>query len=288
MGVEAARRALAAPSTARPAEDLFFSTPAPAYLDKTNATAIHAALGLPEWAGAYDVVGIGAVGRRRPAVGPARPSPTASGRWPSCPTCGPVWPGGPRSGTAVTAPWPSCSAREQTGTVAAELVAHAATSAEFLDRWRTPGEADSQVWEERFGQEVYVPLVEAAAADALKRAGVVAADVDHLVLSGLHARAVQAVGRRARGPARAPPWPTGRRRSATWVRRSPACCWPTLLERAEPGELIAVVVVADGADVVFRATDDLPAVRRARRRPGLADGGRAAAPAGTTCPTPGS
>ena len=28
-------------------EDLFFSTPAPAYLDKTNATAIHGALELP-------------------------------------------------------------------------------------------------------------------------------------------------------------------------------------------------------------------------------------------------
>ena len=79
--------------------------------------------------------------------------------------------------------------------VVAELVAHAAVSAEFLDRWRTPGDADSKVWEERFGQEVYVPLVEAATAEALKRAGIVAADVDHLAVAGLHVRAVQAVGR---------------------------------------------------------------------------------------------
>ena len=56
MGVEASRRALAA-LDGPPPEDLFFATPAPAYLDKTNATAIHGALELPPWAGAYDMVG---------------------------------------------------------------------------------------------------------------------------------------------------------------------------------------------------------------------------------------
>src|SRR5262245_49818936 len=34
---------------------LLFSTPQPAYSDKTNATAIHAALGLPDDVGAYDM-----------------------------------------------------------------------------------------------------------------------------------------------------------------------------------------------------------------------------------------
>src|SRR5581483_1571735 len=37
--------------------DLLFSTPDPAYLDKTNATTIHAALGLAATAGAYDLCG---------------------------------------------------------------------------------------------------------------------------------------------------------------------------------------------------------------------------------------
>ena len=44
LGVEAGRRALDVAGAPVP-EDLFFSTPAPAYLDKTNATTIHAALG---------------------------------------------------------------------------------------------------------------------------------------------------------------------------------------------------------------------------------------------------
>src|SRR5699024_6674046 len=46
LAVEAARRALR-PGVARP-DALWFSTVEPAYLDKTNATAIHAALRLPE------------------------------------------------------------------------------------------------------------------------------------------------------------------------------------------------------------------------------------------------
>src|ERR1700748_2914105 len=57
LGVEAARVALrSAPVGATPT-DLYFSTTSPAYADKTNATAMHAALALPSHAGAYDLVG---------------------------------------------------------------------------------------------------------------------------------------------------------------------------------------------------------------------------------------
>ncbi len=46
------------PRPAGPApERLYFSTPEPAYQDKTNATTIHAALGLPQRTAAYDLVG---------------------------------------------------------------------------------------------------------------------------------------------------------------------------------------------------------------------------------------
>src|SRR3954451_17029211 len=55
LGVEAARLALRA-TTARPG-NLWFSTIAPAYLDKTNATAIHAALRLPAHVPAADFGG---------------------------------------------------------------------------------------------------------------------------------------------------------------------------------------------------------------------------------------
>src|SRR4051812_42834578 len=57
MGVEAARAALAsAPASAR-VKAVYFSTADPAYLDKTNANAIHTALGLDPAAAAYDMNG---------------------------------------------------------------------------------------------------------------------------------------------------------------------------------------------------------------------------------------
>ena len=57
MGVESARIALAgAPDGYEPGL-LAFATTSPAYADKTNATAIHAALGLGEQVSAFDAVG---------------------------------------------------------------------------------------------------------------------------------------------------------------------------------------------------------------------------------------
>src|SRR3954454_3941906 len=57
MGVEAARAALhTAPAGVAPTS-LWFSTVAPPYLDKTNATIAHAALRLGRGAPAYDAVG---------------------------------------------------------------------------------------------------------------------------------------------------------------------------------------------------------------------------------------
>jgi len=48
----------------------------------------------------------------------------------------------------------------------AEPVAAASVTAEFLERWRVPGDAASRQWEERFGEHAYVPLAEAAIASA--------------------------------------------------------------------------------------------------------------------------
>src|SRR5688500_7786850 len=56
MGVEAARAALATAGPQTPT-GVVFSTTRPAYLDKTNATAIHAALNLAQASPAYDVIG---------------------------------------------------------------------------------------------------------------------------------------------------------------------------------------------------------------------------------------
>src|SRR2546427_4760344 len=56
LGVEAARAALRRAPRLAP-EVLYFATALPAYLDKTNATAIHAALDLAPSAPAFDMAG---------------------------------------------------------------------------------------------------------------------------------------------------------------------------------------------------------------------------------------
>ena len=61
--------------------------------------------------------------------------------------------------------------------VIAEYLGGASVSDEFLDRWRTPGDRRSKVWEERFGETRYVPLgTEAWEAGAQERSGLDAAD----------------------------------------------------------------------------------------------------------------
>ncbi|HET7341487.1 MAG TPA: hydroxymethylglutaryl-CoA synthase, partial [Methylomirabilota bacterium] len=74
LGVEAARAALR--GTPVVPQALYFATSAPAYLDKTNATAIHAALALDESAMAFDMLGSirSAAGALRAAMDAGRPT----------------------------------------------------------------------------------------------------------------------------------------------------------------------------------------------------------------------
>ena len=85
------------------------------------------------------------------------------------------------------------------------------------------------------------------------RPGIEAADVDqrHHHRPALAGRARARHQDRRQGQARRRP---ARRRSATPARRSPGLLLAAALEAASPGEVIALVVLADGADVLlFRA-----------------------------------
>jgi uncharacterized OB-fold protein len=151
----------------------------------------------------------------------------------------------------------------------AELIGRGAASDEFLDRWRVPGEADSHVWEERFGEEMYVPLAREAFAAALKDAGVAEGDIDHAIVTGLHVRAVKAVtrGLGVRDGALAPDL-AGSVGNLGAAAAAVALC--DVLERARPGQVIAVLSLADGADaLVLRTTDDLVAAQAARAAAGV-------------------
>jgi 3-hydroxy-3-methylglutaryl CoA synthase/uncharacterized OB-fold protein len=262
LAVEAGRRALASCDVAP--RDLYFSTPAPGYLDKTSATTIHAALGLARTCGAYDLAG-----SPRSAIGTLALALSGAAQGASLTVLSDL-----RTGLAGGAEERDAG----DGAVAfvcgpdggvAELIGRGASSDEFLDRWRVPGEVDSHVWEERFGEEIYVPLAREAFADALKDAGIAEGDVDHAIVSGLHVRATKAAaaGLGVPADAMAPDLATS---VGNLGAAQAALALADALERAEPGQVIVILSLADGADaLVLRTTDALPAAQAARREAGV-------------------
>src|SRR5208337_3769697 len=149
---------------------LFFATTVPAYADKTNATAVHAALRLPADALAVDMAGAVRSGVGALVTAAASAVPTMA----VLADIRTGLPGGAdeRDGGDGAAAFVFSGADGGAGLpVLAEVIGQGSATAEFLDRWRTPGAAASRLWEERFGEQVYGPLAEAAMADALDRAG---------------------------------------------------------------------------------------------------------------------
>jgi 3-hydroxy-3-methylglutaryl CoA synthase len=267
MGVEAARAALRPLGGFTP-HTLWFSTVAPAYADKTNATAIHAALQLGPDVGAFD-----ANGSVRSAMGALHAA--LSGRGPHLVVSADLR-AGLAGGTDESAFGDGAAAvavgDEHDGPVLAELAGGGWSTEEFLDRWRTPGESRSRVWEERFGETRYVPLGQAAWDDALKTADLSADQVDHVAIAGPHARANAALARKLSVGDRVVGDLAGS--AGNLGSAQPAFLLAAALEAADPGQVIALVVLADGAHVLlFRTTEALSAWAPARPVADQAAGG---------------
>lgn len=256
MAVEAARVALRTAPDGYEPELLLFSTASPAYLDKTNASAIHAALGLSESAAAYDVGGAArsAIGAMRLAQ--SSPCPTvvlASDVRTGLPGSTDESGGGDAAVAFVYAP---------TDTPLLEVLGRGTQTSEFLDRWRVPGQTASRLWEERFGESAYEALARSALTDALKNAGLSIDAVDHLVVSGLHDRAVRSLRRWSGVP---------KDKIADDLMGSignpgaaqEGVILADVLDRAEAGSVIVTVSLADGADAtVYRCTPALMEYRK--------------------------
>ena len=187
MAVEAARTALRGYASVRP-QRLLFATSDPPYLDKTNANVVHAALDLDPSVLAVDMMGSVRSGVAALLFATECVTPTLA----VLADVRTGMPGGADERDGGDGAAAFVFGREDDAPVIAEVLAHASTTAEFLDRWRLPGAPASRVWEERFGEHAYAPLADAAFADALKRAGITPSDVDVLVVAGTHGRAVRA------------------------------------------------------------------------------------------------
>jgi hydroxymethylglutaryl-CoA synthase len=259
MAVEAGRAALRGTPRTTPAA-VYFATADPGYLDKTNATAIHAALDLPSSSAAYDMTGSirSGAGVLRAATDANRPTlAVLSDLRTGLPAGADEREGGDAAAAFL------CGPGSTDEPPIAELVSWVSTSAEFLDRWRTPGDRFSRQWEERFGEHAYVPLAEGAVKAALEAAGAVPGDIAHLIVAGPHGRAVK----RAAAAVGAKPEALGDDFLATVGNTGTAHAGLLLgdaLDRAQSGQLIVIITLADGADVaVWRTTAALTSRRAA-------------------------
>jgi hydroxymethylglutaryl-CoA synthase len=189
LGVEAARLAMRG-APGRTPDALWFSTARPAYLDKTNATAVAAALRLPGDVGAYDFGGAlrSGTGALLAALrGAGTTLVVGSDLRDGLPTSADEAAGGDAGAAVLVGEGPD---------LLAEFVGAASATDEFTDRWRAPGDRVSRLWEERFGENRYLALGRDALDRALKAAGLAASDVGRLVVTGMHGRAVSGLTRK--------------------------------------------------------------------------------------------
>jgi 3-hydroxy-3-methylglutaryl CoA synthase/uncharacterized OB-fold protein len=257
MAVEAARRALV--HRAKP-DAVYLATTSPAYFDKTNATAVHAALGLGAEGFAADLAGSArssiaafhaAARSSRPAAGGLGPGSGSALAVLSDVRTGRPGSADERDGGDGAAAFVFGPAEDAVAVIVAEVSA----TEEFLDRWRAPGAPAGGQWEERFGLDAYLPLVTTTAERALEEAGL--DQPDHVVLSSVN----PLVSRGAAASVQ------GRVPNETSLGQSGAADLglrlADVLDRAREGETILVVSAADGCDAfVLRVTAAL-AERRA-------------------------
>jgi 3-hydroxy-3-methylglutaryl CoA synthase/uncharacterized OB-fold protein len=259
MAVEASRLSLKSLSGdgQQPAispDALYFSTATPPYLDKTNATVIHAALNLSSSVFAGDVGG-------SPRSVNAALRSALDGSRPTMVVAADVRSGRPgsadesQSGDAAVS-WLIGDESDGHGhRVIAEWIGGASATGEFLDRWRIPGWDYSRVWEERFGEHAYIPLVTEAADAAFKQCELEPGDIDRVVIAGLHARALRGAARAAGvgEVAAVDNMATSVGNTGTPHAGLMLC---SALDNAEPGQTIMVIHLADGVDVGFYRTTD--------------------------------
>jgi hydroxymethylglutaryl-CoA synthase len=258
MGVEAARLALRS-ADATP-DTLWFASADPAYLEKTNATTIHAALRL-----ARDMPALDTGGAVRSGIGSLRAAldhrgtvlVVTSDQRGGLPTSVDESAGGDGAAAVLVGD-------DTAGPVIAEYLGGGSATEEFVDRWREPSDEIVKQWEERFGETKYLPLGEEAWNAACKAAQVSPDQVDRLIVTGTHTRAVRSLSGRL-GVDKEKIVDDLSRTVGNTGTAHPALLLAAALEAAAPGQTIGVLMLADGADaLIFRTTDAVSSYTPAR------------------------
>ena len=259
MAVDAGRRVLSDAPAARPTA-LWFATTSPTYAEKTNATIAHAALRLdPEVLAADAGAGLrGTNAALRSALRSTEPAVLV--------LAGDVRTGmagstdekdGGDAGAAILVG----DSDESGAEVIAEYLGGASATREFLDRWREPGELRTRSWEDRFGEQRYADLAGAAWTGGLKDAGLEVDQVARVAIAGPRARAGAGLSKQL-GAAQVEVVDALAGSVGYTGAAHPALLLASLLEQSEPGQVVALVSMADGADTFFFRVTDAAATRR--------------------------
>jgi hydroxymethylglutaryl-CoA synthase len=251
MAVEAARDCIRGHDVSK-VRSLTFATTDPPYIEKLNAATVHAALDLPAPVRALDVAcslraGLG-------SMISAYESASAGGC--ALATMGDIRIGAPEGAAELAGGDAGAAFLFGSEGVIAEVVATYSETLEFLSSWRLPGERFSKSWEERFAlTQGWGPLLASAAKNLLTAAKVSPGDLAWVVVDAPNARA--SAGLLAQAGFK--PEQVIDARLDTIGHAGAAqvgLMLATALEKAKPGDRIAVISASDGVDaMLLRATD---------------------------------
>ncbi len=257
MAVEACREALRGQEIT--VDTLLFATTSPGYAEKLSAATVHAAANLPQAVAALDVGGSARAGVSSLLQGFDL---AAAGRTVVCCASDVVVgaPGGARETGGGDAAVAFVLAPEGE---ALRLLGRGTATEEMLDVWRSADMPFAKQWEERFGVEVYVPLLEAALEAALADAGTTAAEITTVIADGNNPRAVRTfVGKSGLADKVADDLASSVGRAGV---AHAGLMLANVLDHASPGDKIAVISASDGADVLLlEVTADIAASRPQR------------------------
>ena len=260
LAVDAGRRVLVDSPDARPTS-MWFATTSPTYAEKTNATIAHAALRLdPDVLAAAAAAGLrGTNAALRSALRSTEPSVLV--------LAGDIRTGMAGStdekdgGDAGAAVLIGDGGADGAGLLAEYLGGSSATR-EFLDRWRAPGEVRTRSWEDRFGEQRYAELAGSAWTAGLKDAGLELDQVSRVAIATPRARAGAGLSKQL-GAAGVEVVDALASTVGYTGAAHPALLLAALIEQSEPGQVVALVSMADGADTFFFRVTEAAATRRA-------------------------
>ena len=248
MAVEAARDALAATQDGV-AAGVWWSSTSPPYLDKTNASAVHAALRQPASVPAADLIG-----SARSTFAALRAAVATGGLV----VAADVRIGKPGSLDERSGGDAGAALLLGEGPAIADVLGLASETLEVLDRWRDPRRLTGEVWEERFGFEQYSEPLRRVADELLAMAGLT--EADHVVITSSNPAVTKRAGSLVKGTLSTTGSPVGFSGAA-----DPLVALAAVLDTAGAGETVLVLSAVDGCDGVLLQTTDLLSERRARR-----------------------